>query len=384
MNEIKKTLVIRSLSEFEACHAQWHDLYNRSSQRQATARHELVAAYWQAFLSTASVQIHVITEPTSGRWIAALPTYQHRLWRMLPTSQNFSSPWCLGLTGLVSSEHDTTLLVKQLLASVGRTGSMMLTLDLVSHEDHFVQSLLESRSAGTRLVNLVDLFRVGKTMLEPTWEAFAKDWSKKRRRFIRRACDQMSEVGRYQMKPLHSAAWSDIESAWTACLQVESCGWKGQQGSDLASNPPARMYYETLLRSLYQTGELRFYGLELDERLIAYDLGYLKQRVATSLKVSYHPDYTDYSPGHVLNRLVIQDLIEKQEADWIDTVGELNDANSKWCRDSYPCQRIEVSLDHWASRTTVRSREWLRAIKRRVVEKSSKVNTVVAADSTDE
>ncbi|MDP1564212.1 MAG: GNAT family N-acetyltransferase [Pirellulaceae bacterium] len=375
------TRVIRSLAEFQACQASWTDLYNRCPQHRATAQHELIVAYWQAFLPSEAVQVHVLVDRATEQWVAALPTYQHRLWRMLPTAHNFSSPWCLGLTGLVSPDHDATTTVNELLTSISRTGAMMLTFDLVSHDDPLVQALSRTADSGSRVANFVDQFQVGKTVLEPTWEAFTKDWSKKRRRFIRRAGEQLGEVGSWQMKTLHSADWSEVESAWAKCLEVESLGWKGQNGSDLAANSGAKSYYEKLLQHLYQTGELRFYTLELDGRVIAYDLGYLKQRVATSLKVSYHPEYTSYSPGHVLNSLVIQDLIQKQEADWIDTVGELNAANMKWCRESYLCQRVEVSLDNWFSRTTVRSREWLRVIKRRLNEKPTTVAAEAAAEN---
>lgn len=369
-----RTHVIRSLQEFQSCYAAWNDLYQRCPQHLATAQHSLVSAYWEAFLPSETVHVHVLVERDTDRWVAAMPTFQHRLWRMLPTAHNFSSPWCLGLTGLLSPHHDAGMIVNQLLASVSSTGSMMLTFDLVSHDDPLIQALSRTAISGDRLANFVELFRVGKTILEPTWEAYIKDWSKKRRRFIRRAAEQLDGVGKVQMNTRHLQDWSEVQRVWNECLQVESLGWKGQNGSDLASHYKAKTYHEKLLHELYQTGELRLYTLELDDRLIAYDLGYVKQRVATSMKVSYHPEFTAYSPGHVLNSLVIQDLIQKQEADWIDTVGELNEANSKWCRESYLCQRVEVSLNSWVSRTTVRSREWLRAIKRRINEPSTPVS----------
>jgi CelD/BcsL family acetyltransferase involved in cellulose biosynthesis len=373
-----QTKTIRSLAEFQANQAQWNQLYERSGQHQATGSHELVMAYWQDFLPSEQVQVHVVIDPASDQWVAALPTFQRRWWGWLPTVHNFSSPWCLGVVGLLSRQHDHSTLVKKLLTSIRQSGAMMLTLDLVSSDDPFVQALRQVGSAGEHMTNTLELFRVGKTMLEPAWETFIKEWSKKRRRFIRRACDQLAEVGSFQMKPLHQSTWSEVESAWNQCLQVESLGWKGQNGSDLASNPAAKSYYGKILQHLYQSGELRFYSLELNGRLIAYDLGYLRGRVATSLKVSYHPEFTDYSPGHVLNSLVIQDLIAQHETDWIDTVGELNEANSKWCRENYSCQRIEVSLGSWASRTTLRSREWLRAIKRQLTSRpqvSAKLST---------
>ncbi|MBL8890421.1 MAG: GNAT family N-acetyltransferase [Planctomycetaceae bacterium] len=380
-----KTKIIRSLAEFQACRTQWDDLYHRSRQIQATAQHELVANYWKHFLPSESVYLHVLLDSTTEQWLAVLPLSQHNLWRMLPTAHNFSNPWVIGLTCLWADDVEPASAVNELLSSVRQTGAVMLTLDLVSNEDPFVQAVCQSNAGvDQRVVNSLELFRVGKTMLASSWEEFIKSWSKKRRRFIRRACEQLGEVGNFQMQTLHSAKWPEIESAWARCLHVESMGWKGENGSDLAGNPHAKKYFEKLLQHLYHSQELRFYTLELDGRLIAYDLGYLRHRVATSMKVSYHPEFTEYSPGHVLNSLVIQDLIAKQEADWIDTVGELNSANSKWCSESYSCQRIEVSLGSWVSRTAVRSKEWLRVIKRRLTEKEAAVSNTAASESNQE
>lgn len=380
-----KTKTIRTMAEFQACLAQWNDLYQRSRQHQATAQHELVASYWQHFLPSDSVIVHVLLDATTEQWLAALPVSQHNLWRMLPTAHNFSNPWCIGLTGLLAADVEPTSAVNELLSSIRQTGAVMLTFDLVSNEDPLVQAVCQtSARTDQRAVNVLDMFPVGKTMLASTWEEFIKEWSKKRRRFIRRAGEQLAEVGSYQMKALHSEKWPEIESAWARCLHVESMGWKGENGSDLAGNQCSKKYYEKLLKHLYHSQELRFYTLELDGRLIAYDLGYLRNRVATSMKVSYHPEFTEYSPGHVLNGLVIQDLIAKQEADWVDTVGELNAANSKWCSEKYMCRRIEVSLGTWVSRTAVRSKEWLRAIKRRLTEKEAGVSSAAPSDSSHE
>lgn len=380
-----KTQIIRSLAEFQACQPQWNDLYQRSGQLHATAQHEMVVNYCQSFLPSESVIVHVLLDSKSERWMAALPVHQHNLWRMLPTAHNLSNPWCLGLTGLLAADIEPSLAANELLSSIRQTGAVMFKLELVSSEDPFVQALCHTNlGASQRVINVLDLFPVGKTMLASSWEGFIKEWSKNRRRFIRRACEQLGEVGGFQMKTLHTAKWPEIESAWARCLHVESMGWKGENGSDLAGNPNAKRYYQKLVRHLYDSQELRFYTLELDGRLIAYDLGYLRNRVATSMKVSYHPEFAEFSPGHVLNSLVIQDLIAKQEADWIDTVGELNAANSKWCSEHYTCRRITVCLGTWVSRTAVRSENWLRAIKRNISEAQTIANSTTPSDQTRE
>jgi len=356
---------IKSRQEFQQYEKPWEQLYQACAQHQATARHGLVSAFWQAFLPDRPVEILALAERETGDWVAAFPLGWHKLMRLMPHAKSFSNPWSLGFVGLLSSRWDSRQLQPHLQAALAAVGQPMLTWDFVSDENPVAQRLLTSDLLPHASIECVDLFPVGKTILTATWDEFISDWSKKRRRFIRRASEQLREHGDYRMVPLHAGSLAEAQAAWETCLQIESRGWKGQDGSDIGSNPPARQYYDEVLRQLHPTGELRFYVLELNGQAIAYDFGYLHQRVATSLKVSYDPDFAPYSPGHVLNSLVIQDLIQQQEADWIDTVGELNEANSKWCRESYRCQRLEIGLPGGWSQHAVKSRAWLRAWKHR-------------------
>lgn len=355
---------IRSKSEFQLYQKPWDQLFARCPQHQVTARHGLVSAYWDAFLSDRPAEILALAKPETGDLVAAFPLGWHKLLRVLPQAKNFSNPWSLGFIGLLSPLEKAQRLRPNLQLAFAAVGHPMLTWDFISDENPVAQRLLTEDLLPGATVQRVEQFAVGKTLLTPTWDDFIADWSKKRRRFIRRACEQLQECGDYRLVTWHNQPVTNAQAAWQTCLEIESRGWKGQDGSDIASHASARQYYDELLRQLHHSGELRFYGLEVNGQIVAYDFGYLYRRVATSLKVSYHPDFAQYSPGHVLNSLVIQDLIRQQEADWIDTVGELNEANSKWCRSSYHCQRWEIGLPGSWSQHAVKSRAWFRAWKR--------------------
>lgn len=370
---------IKSREEFQMYQQPWDRLYQECPQHQATARHALVSAYWAAFVYDRTAEILGLAERETGELVAAFPLGWHKLMRIVPYGKNFSNPWTLGFVGLLSPRWSNQSLKPHLRSAFAALGQPMLTWDFVSDENPVAERLLTDNLLVGATVQRVDLFSVGKTMLKATWDEFIADWSKNRRRFIRRASDQLRELGDYRMVAWHTASWTEAQSAWQACLEIESRGWKGQDRSDIQSNPPARQYYEEVLRHLHHTGELRFYTLELNGRTIAYDFGYLHQRVATSLKVSYDPDFAAHSPGHVLNSLVIQDLIQHQEADWIDTVGELNEANSKWCRESYRCQRLEIGLPGGWSQHAVKSRAWLRGWKRQWDQRRAATNHGVPA-----
>jgi CelD/BcsL family acetyltransferase involved in cellulose biosynthesis len=373
--------LIKSLGEFQLYEKQWDELYAASLQHLAVGRHALVAAFWQHFHTDQAVEIACVIDAHTGDLAAALPLVKRNLLRVVPVATTFSNPWCLGFAGMCSAKYEASTALAHLLRCVEMGGYQMVTLDLVSNENCFVTQVQNGATQSNREIRTIDLFPVGKTVLTTSWDEFTQDWSKKRRRFIRRATQQLSDIGDLRLVKLHEASWSEVEAGWQVCQEIEQAGWKGSNGTSVAENPAAAKFFAELVKQLYRSGELRFYLLQLAGRVIAYDLGYLHHRVATSLKVSYHPEFATSSPGHVLNSLVIQDFIESQAADWIDTVGELNDANAKWCRASYRCQKVEVGLSGWSSRNLVRSRDWLRNWKRRWLSRPANDPTAHAPDA---
>jgi len=344
--------------------ADWDALYEDAGQHQATARHAIVQAYLKTFGQDRPFEIACLREATARRLVAVLPLQTSRYLRWLTIAQNLANEWSPGLSGLLAADHDPADLVAGLMRGLAENGRTVLQLDWLSSESPFVQELRRLAACHKVLISSSSRFEVGKTMLAESWEVFTQDWSKKRRRFIRRATGQMQDLGEIRLICAHCQSAAEVREIWRQCVAIEAESWKGRAGTGIANHPAANDYFRQLVDTLHASGELRLYLLELAGRPIAYDLGYLHRRVATSLKVSYLPEFADYSPGHVLNSLVVQHMIDSGDVDWIDTVGELNDANAKWCSASYTCLKLELSLEGWLGRTLVGARDWMRTVKR--------------------
>lgn len=356
---------VRSLLEFQEIRSEWEDLYSRSTSHRCTGQHAAVQAFWQSFLVDDKVEIVLVREAANQQLVACIPLVQKRWIPGLTQHQNFSNPWSPGLIGVFSADVPLDRVWDAVLQHLVSIGSSMLALSFCSDEAPELAALLRLQQQQQRQANVQSQFDVGKTLLDGGWDDFTRSWSKSRRKFIRRASEQLAEQGDYQMVRVHELPLGEIQRRWEACLEVEAAGWKGEATSSILQDQQARRYFEHLLTTLVGSGELLFYTLEMGTQIIAYDFGFQKNRVATSLKVSYDSDYRDYSPGHVLNSLVVQDMLRSNEIDWIDTVGELNEANSKWCVSNYTAVKVETALDSWSSRWVVGSRQWLRALKQR-------------------
>lgn len=93
-----------------------------------------------------------------------------------------------------------------------------------------------------------------------------------------------------------SAGWPASE-AITAFIALEQRGWKGERGSALASNPPARAFFEASLTSLVANGQARVDAIGLDGHPLAMTVTLFSGNRAWYWKTAYDEAFGPYSPG---------------------------------------------------------------------------------------
>jgi CelD/BcsL family acetyltransferase involved in cellulose biosynthesis len=96
-------------------------------------------------------------------------------------------------------------------------------------------------------------------------------------------------------------------------FDLEALGWKGTQGSPIKSAPETLRFYTELAQGAAAAGHLALYTLRLDSRLIAFEYCLKAQQRIDMLKLSFHPDLSQYSPGNVLRLLILKMEIEQNE-----------------------------------------------------------------------
>ena len=65
----------------------------------------------------------------------------------------------------------------------------------------------------------------------------------------------------------------DVEAALAAGLALEAAGWKGLEGTAIASAPTTEVFYRAVAAAFAQRGELRISSIALDGELAAFSLG---------------------------------------------------------------------------------------------------------------
>lgn len=119
--------------------------------------------------------------------------------------------------------------------------------------------------------------------------------SKSIQKNLRRLTRRLAEIGDIRFE--RSDDLSDFEHLANEFLRIESTGWKGRDGTALASDPATRQFFMALIRSSSAADKARFLTLYLDDQPIAMLSDIVSGSILYSYKTAYDESLAKYSPG---------------------------------------------------------------------------------------
>ncbi|MBY0229054.1 MAG: GNAT family N-acetyltransferase [Gemmataceae bacterium] len=141
--------------------------------------------------------------------------------------------------------------------------------------------------------------------------------SKKRAREVRRKDRSLAGKGRLEHRLVGPE--EDCSSWAEDFLALEAAGWKGREGTALASHPRHAGWFRATVRDGHASGRLQLTGLYLDERPIALKCNYLCPPGAFAFKIAYDESMHAQSPGVVLENDNIARFHAAPELCWMDS-----------------------------------------------------------------
>lgn len=347
---------------------------DRSSAERYDCSSRIIESYVRSFASEELFSIATVWE--NGKLLAALPYLAQRHLGVFQIARNLSNEWIPGRFAILEPNANTEDLIDKLLAGLATEGISSLEADFVTDDSHSVNHFLSWATKHRASANVIPKFQCGRIHLQKDWEQFTKGWSKNRRKFVRRNERKLNEEGPLYLVAAHRSDSKTVEAYFDECLKIEDRCWKGDAATSLLKNENALSCFRDSMKSWHQSGRLQLYLLKCNGRPIAFDFGYIKNRIASSIKISYLDNYAQFSPGHVLNALVVREMMADGSVDWIDTLGTLTCANQKWCQSSYQCQKVEIALPGLLNNSRVQIRDWMRTIKHVASRNSAAVDPV--------
>lgn len=138
----------------------------------------------------------------------------------------------------------------------------------------------------------------------------------KKRKELRRQERRLGELGVLAFEWLDEPA--DLLPWCDDFLSLEGAGWKGREGSAMASDPTTERLFRNILAGAQAEGALAMCRLTLDRRPIAMLVTLIADGAGFSFKTAYDETLAAYSPGVLLQRYNIH-LCRHAKLDWIDS-----------------------------------------------------------------
>lgn len=94
-------------------------------------------------------------------------------------------------------------------------------------------------------------------------------------------------------------------------IALEAAGWKGSNGGAIGSSVNTSEFYRQISARLSETGSLLMYTLWCDQQVVAMEYGLVEGTTYFAPKVAYDEQFSSFSPGHILTKLIIEDLARR-------------------------------------------------------------------------
>jgi CelD/BcsL family acetyltransferase involved in cellulose biosynthesis len=320
------TTLLQTPGELSAYRAEWDDLARHALEPNPFYEPWTLVAAAEAFAAGEDVRFLLLHEVngTSRRLAGLLPLVRRRGYKGLPVSflTLWRHPYCFCGTPLLRSESALACLDAYFAwAARGPWACGLVAFPQCPVAGPWGQLLLESGWRHSRL-SYVDsahnraLFRRRRDAAE----YLALALSTRRRKELRRQERRLRDLGRLEYRVLERA---DELKAWTdAFLELEAGGWKGRQGTALASQPSHQEFFTRMVHDGFATGQVELLGMFLDNKPLAMKCNLRSADTAYAFKIAFAEDFAQFSPGVHLELFNIQHLHARPELEWMDSCAD--------------------------------------------------------------
>jgi hypothetical protein len=219
-------------------------------------------------------------------------------------------------------------------------GVSVLRFDYLSERSNLLQAL---GSAPSGLLFAIDFCEDSPFVnCDLQWEQYWNSLGSMRTLWARRERKLMSGYGA-AFRCLRE--WGEIEPVLDAIYDVEASGWKGREGTAIKQRPETLRFYNRCLRDWARRGWLRVFLLVVGERIVAFQINVLFDRVLTQLKVGYEESFAKVSPGQVLQLQLLRWAFAQPDVHIYDMLGgggKAEKTKRKWATDAEPLYSLWI------------------------------------------
>lgn len=149
------------------------------------------------------------------------------------------------------------------------------------------------------------------------WTAHVRS---KKRKELRRLVNRLEEMGQVTHSRLEQRA--DLPRWCEDFLTLEASGWKGAEGTALASHAGERSFFRDICANAEAAGMLDMLRIDVDGRAIAMLVNFRHLRGSYSFKIAIDENFGRFSPGVLIEIDNLHHVQGDPALDWMDSCAQ--------------------------------------------------------------
>ena len=330
--------VLKDAAALRALVPDWEALAAEAAEPNPFYEHWMLLPALAAYREEADVDFRCVAVWDSGKLGALFPLRLERGYRGLP------------LRALRSWRHRNMLICTPLVRAKSAAGCMaallqsglapVIEFDWVPAGGLFYGALAEAASAGGLPWTVTGAYaRALLVRGRDPRERFNSNMKNNLRRYEAR-------LGAHgKLRPVRLAPGGDV-GAWTEeFMRLEASGWKGREGTALASREDDRRFVAEVFGEAFRRGQLQITGLDLDGRALARHVMISSGEGAFTFKIAYDEAYASCSPGVLGEVDNVRQFMELPGLRWLDSnTAPENESYARVWKDRRVLQRVAIGL----------------------------------------
>jgi CelD/BcsL family acetyltransferase involved in cellulose biosynthesis len=284
---------IEALEDARAIEPEWEELAVRAGVV-PFLRPAWTLAWWDAF---GSGSLAALTVRRQGRLAGVLPIWWRGKVARSPTN------WHSDRHGAVAEDAAAK---RALYGALFADRPRRVDLSFLSAEDDDLE-MLRATAVGYQVLDRV-MMSSPFVPVAGDWEAYWSGLSRNLRSTVRRCRNRLAERGKVEFAVEEGG--EGLDATLEECYRLEATGWKGAEGTAIASRPETRRFYTETSRWAAQEGVLRLGLLRLDGRPVAFNLCLEAGGRHYLLKLGHEAELDRIGPGTVLTADMVQRAFE--------------------------------------------------------------------------
>lgn len=336
-----QTTVIRELDQLEGLRDAWNLAVESSNYDSVFLRHEWFCCWAKHFIPPSSM--FVVLAWDGDRIIGILPLQveerHRRIWNEVVLS-SMSNPHTFKYNFVLqkgNAEEILNALLDRVSAEISWTTMDLHYFPESAENVSFLENLKGICFFGMRKMKQMESPYV---KVEGAWDAYLASRDKKVRKnwdyFERKICKEGEVVttcvtdGQGLVEDLRAA------------FEIERSSWKGDQGSAIANSNNVSGFYLDLAQAMAASGRFELHFLLFNNKKIAFDYCLTYKDRFNVLKTGYDPEYSKSSPGRVLRKLVLKDIIGSGNYRIYDLLGARDAWKQEWTDEADTLLHIQL------------------------------------------